>query len=88
MDGEGAYKNSMCEPTESCAKWTETNTVADKPVVTNKEGCILSMYCEMALQWKEVDTTFTCPEGVNKGASKLAVSVGAAIALVFSMWVC
>ena len=48
-------------------------------------GCILSKYCGTKAQWKEVDTTFNCPLGVNKNATRLAVSVAAAIAVISQM---
>ena len=77
-DGAGTLTNSHCIPTESCGQW--------KIGELQKTGCILSDYCGLTdAEWDGKATTFTCPLGKNKGATKLAATLAAAIAAIALM---
>ena len=75
----------MCQWPEACGEWEYTDKTKQPAEKTKRAGCILNKYCGVKAQWKDEDTTFTCPEGENKMAMKLTASVAVAITLLTQM---
>ena len=72
----------MCQYPETCAEWDGPEVDGKK---THTTGCLNQQYCDMTGLNQQTETKFLCTWGQNKGASKLAFSVAAAITLIASM---